>query len=95
MSGDERDDLELVGQVPDGRAADEPPAPDAAPAVPRHILPGRPLTDEPKPCRYCHALIIWGVTVNDKRAPFNAAAPHVNHWTTCSGRGQARKDFPR
>lgn len=64
---------------------DEPPA---------HLLPIGELGPEEQ-CRFCPVQVRFGKTVKGKRAPFDVAAPHVNHWSTCEGRERARKAYPR
>ena len=66
---------------------DEPPA---------HLLPLQDsLNDEEEQCRFCPEKVRFGKTVKGNRAPFDVAPPHVNHWSTCEGRKDARKAFSR
>lgn len=60
---------------------------------PRYLLPAGELGPEEQ-CRFCPERVQFGMTVNGNRAPFDLAAPHVNHWSTCEGRQQARKAYP-
>ena len=61
---------------------------------PPHALPAS-LEDATSVCRFCGGAIIWGLTQNGKRAPFDDVGPYPNHWITCSKVGEARKAFPR
>lgn len=46
------------------------------------------------PCRFCGQSIVWGLTANGRRAPFDPDTLR-NHWITCPERGAARKAFPQ
>jgi hypothetical protein len=62
---------------------------------PAHLLPLAGTLGPEEQCRFCPEQVRFGKTVNGKRAPFDCAEPHVNHWSTCAGRDRARKAFPK
>lgn len=75
----------LIGSIGWMSVAEEPPV---------HLLPIGPLEGEVR-CKFCTAMVRFGVTVKGNRAPFDLEDPHVNHWSTCEGRKNARQAFPR
>ena len=54
------------------------------------VMPGTPITS----CRSCGALIVWGLTKKDSRAPFDHPETEhgwVNHWVTCKRPPERRR----
>lgn len=73
--------------------------PDAEPAgagewMP-HQLPRAGSLGVVSTCRFCQSPIRCGVTTKGKSAPFDATAPHPNHWITCTKRVEADKELHR
>ncbi len=42
-------------------------------------------------CKGCGLRIGWGITLQEKRMPFNFDDNHTAHWATCSSANEMRK----
>lgn len=56
------------------------------------IPPGE--RDGTSPCRFCGQQVVWGLTKNGRRAPFDPDTLR-NHWISCPNQGEARRAFPK